>query len=732
MKSIFLSILPLLLPSSTAAPLKGSQLRHSAVPLRHLKKDAEPELDAIHQAPVSFTAVPTVMPSMVPTGSPSEGPSFRPSASPSLEPSVSLSVNPSVNPSSFSNAPSESVTDIRDTIATLSPTFASTISPVTSTAPPSEAAVVTDSPSHPPVITTTSSTTTAATPNTDYSISIVPLKPFRVDFVSTLRHDDHGGNLRHLTFFESHQDATLVHILSQHVQLHLSELGDVLAVQLKILDKDESAFDKSWNESDLQEDGVDNDESGRELAPDLSLILVSYTIEGEVLLANVISPGIHDKLQEMTIDSFTGDRQQNSLLTTLSASEDTILRSITDVDATSILSFDFANHEIQSTTTDNTSEPTSKVNKLFPTLIGLAFLSTLSAITFLIHRKYNEYKNNEYASYQQRKQRSAYNHFESPESSITENVTPISQNNEHAVVFTYDDVEESSSEDERGWSSTSTSTDVLDWNVPFDEHSLGARQMMYEDSTQKELRMIQMGTEEGVIPAGTVRSVPVAGIDESQSNVTLDGLYSTADSYFDGTAKNRNARCDSIDTLNGGTEAFGPGWEREVKFEGVLEVMEREELVTDVTKILLQNCVTEKACGETSDVETPRDQCVKPQSEHIIKAKDSQDASQNSAAKQSSIKSMYFTSDTAAKSKANISAGIFTQETLGMINRNRLKSTPPPSENDYDEDIVNDAKENALLGQWKMESDSEEESLFEDTGVCVKAASPGYCLDRIG
>ena len=759
MKALFLSLL-LLLPNQSAAAaatLKGTQLKLNEAPPRLLKKEDDPALavDATH-APATLepTAWPTPTPSLVPTASPSSGPSFKPSTEPTVSPSVSIS-----------SAPSESASDVIDVIATLAPTMdVATNSPVSSTAAPSDTAIVaTDSPTSRPVIGSTTSSTviskpTSTTTDNSFSISILPLKPFRVDFVSTIRHDDvtdnHGNKLllrgRQLeSFFESTQDAELVHIISNHIQAHLTEFGDVMAVQLKIMSKDESVFGKL---SDSNQDDDNTPGSRRNLRSDLSLILVSYTMEGEVLLANA-SPVVNDKLEEATLHSFTGEKEQASLLTTLSTSNDKILRSITDVDATSVISFDYANNEIQSTSnTNNTSAPTTttKVNILFPTLIGLAFLSTLSAISFLIHRKYSEYKNNEYASYQQRKR--AYNHFESPESSITENVTPTSRD-ENKIVFSYDySVEESSSEDERGWSSASTSTDVLDWNVPFDEHSLGAKQqqqmmmMPYEDQTKMELQMIQMGTavgEEGaIIKAGTVRSVPVSGMmDESQSQMSLDGLYSTADSYFDSTTvKNRNQRCDSIDTLNCSTDqygAFGPGWEREVKFEGVMEVMKREELVTDVTKILLENCVTEKACEDAAapssqDPVTHR-KSDKSENEAMIKDEGSHDASPDLTAKNSSYKSMYFASDHTALSKANISAGIFTQETLGMINRNRLKSTPPPSENDYDEDIVNDAKQNTLLGQWKTESDSEEEeslSLFDDGGV--KAASPGYCLDRIG
>ena len=340
-------------------------------------------------------------------------------------------------------------------------------------------------------------------------------------------------------------------------------------------------------------------------------------------------------------------------------------------------------------------------------LIGVAFFSTLGVIVFLVHRKYHEYGNNEYASYQQWKRNlNAYDHFES-DCSITENVSPTSR--EHDPVFAHDfDVEESLTEDERGWSSTSTSIEELDWNAPFDDSSLGARLVPYEDQTKMELRMNQMGTnvEEGGLSAGMVRSVRV--VDESRTDITLDGLYSTSDSYFDGLAvKSRSRRCDSIDTLNCSTDqsAFGPGWEQEVKFEGVLQVMDRDELVIDVTKILLQN---------NDALQTPQS-TREPQNRLQIKDEEESPLTDSLPSKQSSsYKSMYTSTDPAAISKANISAGIFTEETLRMINRNRLKSTPSPRENEYDEEVVNDAKEHTLLGRWRAESDSEEDILFED------------------
>eukprot|EP00956_Cyclotella_meneghiniana_P019504 scaffold33374_cov47-Cyclotella_meneghiniana.AAC.3 len=712
-------LLPLLLAATTAATtLKGTQHRHRVSSLRLLKKEEE-----LHTA-----APTTVKPTVEPTAFPTPTPSLVPTLTPSSESStVAPTGSSSSAPTNISTQPLLDASDLSDDIETSAP-FVVTKSP--STSPSSIIASGTNvSTEAPTLVTETNSNTisteesTANDDNDDTtaidiaSISIIPLKPFRVDFVSTVRHDDDDvsntnnnstrqlraqQSARNLAFFGTTQDAELIHVISNHIQSSLRSFGDVLAVQLKIMDKVESVF------GHLDEDDVDGDvesnSNNRKLLPELSLILVSYTFEGEVLIGGAAPD--YAKIEEVMLQSFTSEEEKTSLLKTLTASTDDVLQSVTDVDATSVILS--VNNEIQSTNNNaNESKDNSEFNLLFPMLIGVAFFSTLGVIAFLVHRKYHEYRNNEYASYQQRKRNlNAYDHFES-DCSVTENVSPTSR--EHDAVFTHDfDIEESSIEDERGWSSTSTSIEELDWNAPFDDSSLGARQVPYEDQTKMELRMIQMGTnvEEGGLSAGMVRSVPV--VDESRTDITLDGLYSTSDSYFDGSAvKSRSRRCDSIDTLNCSTDqsAFGPGWEREVKFEGVLQVMDRDELVTDVTKILLQN---------NDALQTPQ-LTREPQERLQIDDEEESPSTDSISSKQSSAyKSMYTSSDPTAISKANISAGIFTEETLGMINRNRLKSTPPPSENEYDEEVVNDAKEHTLLGQWRAESDSEEDILFED------------------
>jgi len=63
---------------------------------------------------------------------------------------------------------------------------------------------------------------------------------------------------------------------------------------------------------------------------------------------------------------------------------------------------------------------------------------------------------------------------------------------------------------------------------------------------------------------------------------------------------------------------------------------------------------------------------------------------------------------------SSIQKGIFTEDTLGMIEQSRLTGTPPPSESELDNEMIKEAKENTLLGKYLDDTDSEEESVFEN------------------
>ena len=52
----------------------------------------------------------------------------------------------------------------------------------------------------------------------------------------------------------------------------------------------------------------------------------------------------------------------------------------------------------------------------------------------------------------------------------------------------------------------------------------------------------------------------------------------------------------------------------------------------------------------------------------------------------------------------------FTETTLAMIEQRRLECTPPPSEGEVNSAMIQEARDQALLGRYLDETDSEEES----------------------
>eukprot|EP00984_Skeletonema_dohrnii_P014679 scaffold6199_cov118-Skeletonema_dohrnii-CCMP3373.AAC.3 len=81
--------------------------------------------------------------------------------------------------------------------------------------------------------------------------------------------------------------------------------------------------------------------------------------------------------------------------------------------------------------------------------------------------------------------------------------------------------------------------------------------------------------------------------------------------------------------------------------------------------------------------------------------------------------------DSSAVQKRDISAGIFTNESLGMIQRDRLRGTPPPSETELDGDS---SKSASLLGNALDESDGDDDDLlFEGSVSTIASEIDSHC-----
>ncbi len=76
----------------------------------------------------------------------------------------------------------------------------------------------------------------------------------------------------------------------------------------------------------------------------------------------------------------------------------------------------------------------------------------------------------------------------------------------------------------------------------------------------------------------------------------------------------------------------------------------------------------------------------------------------------------------------NNDAGVFTDETLGTIQRDRLQDTPPPSETELEGDIVDCSRGSSLLGHVFDESDGDDdELLFEGSVSTIHSLKDSLC-----
>lgn len=637
----------------------------------------------------------------------------------------------------------------------------------------------------------------------------------------------HNTVSRTLQVFQPAQDTTLLSLTSYHLlsQYQKKMIGDAVSVELEIVDKVENVYDGSsidstlvmisytFSGSTVYSTSSETETAAAVVAP------TRAQLESATLDALTSVQGKHSLMRVL-------ESSDDAVLNGVSDVDAVIVSGVKSLDASNVES---STTTLGQNSTTN-EEGGGTISPLFPTLITLAFLSTFSLIGFLTYRKYQQYQhnnaNNDYIHYQNKKSRNKlgltvntspgsgkkkksqyYDQFESPESSVvdTEGETPTSMDatNQHLNIASFPSMQdESDSNDERGWSSNSNSYA----SAPYDEES-GSATGGYIMPFQLGMAT-QFANGIGIDMTSSIDTMNTNDVSRME-DATLDGLYSDKDSYFDGNTtvarstdrnRQRGDSRDSFDTLNYSVDqsAFGQ-WDNGVgggvcqtHIEGIEEAMvalnggvgedldvEQErgdilqacaekELMTDVTKIILENNV---ATEEDADVEVSKQEDVTEIiMENVIITESTNDNSQgiedspqqsevsatdelyaritelekmihktegqfyqhevdatstpepkgdypkNLLSKHASAdahKSIYEeTVDPASQSKANISAGVFTEETLGMINRNRLKATPPPSEGEFDEGVMEDAKTNSLLG-WMEDTDSDEDSLLD-------------------
>ena len=482
--------------------------------------------------------------------------------------------------------------------------------------------------------------------------------------------------------------------------------------------------------------------------------------------ASLLPPA--DELERLTLQAFVSTEGKRSLMTALERSGDPVWRGISDVAASSE-----GGRAPSLRGEDPEGGRAEKLDLVFVALLATALGCTFFLAVFLGIRKYERRRrHDDRRGHHAKKKRTLtvdaadaekwarrYEAMESPESSVmTESETPMGSagtGSEECVGEWGGTV----GRFERGVASSSA--DVGGGNVPCEE---GVHGLPY---------LSQAGNIDAARYVGDIysRGVDEETLDGLYSDKDSYFECSVTKSHYERRRQGGDSR-DSFDTLNDETEqSFGwddcaePGVHR---FEGIREVMESDnaassstlqrkeyhrregdtvnDIVGDTVNGTNEDTVDEMDSSQKSETGKVREgePANSPQKsvasaaddiyeritqlENIIAKTENQLLTQveeasftqerkgesfaSKKAGTNAYKSIYDRPvDSSAISKNNISAGIFTEETLGMINRNRLKATPPPSEGEVDEDAIHMAKENTLLG-WMVDTDSDEDSLF--------------------
>ncbi len=242
--------------------------------------------------------------------------------------------------------------------------------------------------------------------------------------------------------------------------------------------------------------------------------------------------------------------------------------------------------------------------------------------------------------------------------------------------------------------------------------------------------------------------------DRSQQNLSLDFLYSDTDSYFGSSVGTGNIsagvrpRLLSRDLVYSDTDSSLRSGSR-----SELDLMKNNPAsIYSVSKVLLYNdeapsdseiteaeCAAEEAAANSvedgnpfaSEMAVTGDLFARlNELENKIVFTESQFAQEDAiTTKEASAgyKTAYSEAEDTSAIRNN-DAGFFTDETLGTIQRDRLRDTPPPSETELEEDIVDCSRSTSLLGHVYEESDGDDdELLFEGSVSTIHSVKDSLC-----
>lgn len=244
--------------------------------------------------------------------------------------------------------------------------------------------------------------------------------------------------------------------------------------------------------------------------------------------------------------------------------------------------------------------------------------------------------------------------------------------------------------------------------------------------------------------------------ERSQQNLSLDLLYSDTDSYFGSSVGTSNIsaglrpRLLSRDFVYSDTDSS-------LRSGSELDMMKNNPAsnysVSKVNQLLLYNddaapsdseiteaeCAAEEVAVDNSEGENPfaSEMAVTGdlfarlnELENKIVFTESQFAQEDAiTAKEAGAdyKTAYSEAEDSSAIRNN-DVGVFTDETLGMIQRDRLRDTPPPSETELEGDVIDCSRSSSLLGNVLDETDGDDdELLFEGSVSTIQSVNDSLC-----
>ena len=405
--------------------------------------------------------------------------------------------------------------------------------------------------------------------------------------------------------------------------------------------------------------------------PQTQMVIFSYDLGGSVTFVggeDELPPLMSNELLEKVL----GYLETPSFAEAVKSFNNSGMLNIDDVVVSNLNASGAASHIQKADSTGviaNSSQGGSGGAIATPVVIAFvtAFAFAIAVIGFITVRKYRQYQQNEddnsfgqfktsFGMLTPMAKKRQYDHFESPAGSVDSLFGDIDDNDSDYPVTTNVDIEE-----------------------PRIEHGTPVSPSSYLSKEARKAIDDESDTT-----------------SEQAQNRTLDLLYSDSDSYFGSSAETSivsagfRPRMSSKDYVYSDTD-------------GNSEITETE------------SATQEEAADDSKEEHSNASENVFARLTEL-ENQFSQEEFTTTKERLGDYKNAYNEAeDSSLAQQRNVSAGVFTEKTLCMIRRDRLRGTPPPSEGEVDGDAVDCSKGASLLGHVSDESDADDdELLFQD------------------